>query len=80
MLVDHINRMSESEQKTLWLQINKDRLSLLAKEIDKSVISHSLTTAEIDEMISEAKNARANRGRPAGDGKHLNYPAIHLAA
>ena len=47
--------MSESEQKLLWLQINKEKSSSLAKEIDSLVVPHNLSIAEIDELINEAR-------------------------
>ena len=55
LLIDDIQKMSESEQKLLWLQINKEKLSALAKELDNSVTPHNLSQDEITEMISEAK-------------------------
>jgi len=59
MLIDDINKMSESEQKLLWLQINKEKISALAKEIDTSVSPYNLSTGEIDTLINEArKNGR----------------------
>ncbi len=62
LLVDDINKMSESEQKVLWVQINKDKLSSYAKELDASVIPHNLSAPEIDLLISEARK----------NGKHKN--------
>ncbi len=56
MLVDNINKMSESEQKLLWIQINKEKLSTLAKEIDISVTQNNFSEGQIDEMIKEARN------------------------
>jgi hypothetical protein len=55
LLVDDINKMSESQQKLLWLQINKDKVSALSEELDDSVTSHSLSQGEIDSLINEAK-------------------------
>lgn len=55
LLVDNISKMSTSEQKLLWMQLNKKRISALAKEIDASVTSHTLSSKEIDELIAEAK-------------------------
>ena len=62
MLVDDINKMSESEQKALWVQINRDKLANLAKEIDASVTPHNFNDAEIDALIHEAmKNGRSKK-------------------
>jgi hypothetical protein len=55
MLVDDINKMSEAEQKVLWLRLNKERLSTLTKAIDKGTANHNLSDQEIDTLISEAK-------------------------
>lgn len=55
LLVDDINKMSESEQKVLWIQLNKEKLSAYAKEIDTSVVPHNLSATEIDALITEAR-------------------------
>jgi len=55
MLIDDINKMSESEQKLLWIQINKEKISTLAKELDASVVPNNLSTGEIDMLINEAR-------------------------
>jgi hypothetical protein len=61
LLVDDINRMSESEQKALWLQINKEKVISLSKAIDSSVVPHSLSGDEIDELIIEARKYARNK-------------------
>ncbi len=55
LLVDDIRGMNESEQKLLWMEINKKKLSSLAKEIDNSVKPHNFTADEIDAMINDAR-------------------------
>ncbi len=55
LLVDDINQMSEPEQKSLWIQINKQKLSFLAKEIDNTVAQHNYSAKEVDAIIKEAK-------------------------
>lgn len=55
LLVDDINKMSEAEQKLLWLQINKDKVSSLAKEIDNATNQHNFSSEEIDALIIEAR-------------------------
>ncbi len=55
LLVDDINKMTESEQKVLWMNINKEKLSVLANEIDASVPSHNFSALEIDSLINEAR-------------------------
>lgn len=55
LLVDNISRMSVSEQKLLWMQLNQDKLATLAREIDVSSPSNNLSSEDIDALISEAK-------------------------
>ena len=55
LLIDDISKMSASEQKLLWMKINKERLSTFAKELDASVVPHNLSAEEVDELILEAK-------------------------
>ncbi len=55
LLVDNISRMSVSEQKLLWMQLNQNKLNALAREIDANVPAHILSSADIDALISEAK-------------------------
>ncbi len=55
LLVDDIRNMSPSKQKLLWIQLNKEKLSSLAKELDASVAPNNLTGAEIDALINEAR-------------------------
>ncbi len=58
MLVDDISRMSVSEQKLLWMQLHKEKLGTLARELDASVPTHQLSATDIDSLITEArKNA-----------------------
>ncbi len=62
LLIDNINKMSESEQKALWLQINKEKIGFFAKEIDASVTQHNFNDSEIDNLINEAiKNGRGKK-------------------
>ena len=55
LLVDNISQMSVSEQKLLWMQLNKKKISALATEIKQSVTPHNLSGDEIDTLIAEAK-------------------------
>jgi len=55
LLVDDINKMTEPEQKLLWLQINLEKLSSAAKKLDASVAPHNLSADEIDALITEAR-------------------------
>jgi hypothetical protein len=55
LLVDDISRMSASQQKLLWMQINKKKLTALSRELDSSVVPHNLSSDEIDTLIAEAK-------------------------
>ncbi len=63
LLVDDINKMSESRQKLLWLQIHEEKVSSLAKELDATVTPHNLLPGEIDSLIKEArKHGRKKKG------------------
>ena len=63
LLIDDINKMTASEQKLLWMKINKKKLSTYAKELDASVVPHNLSADEIDELIREArKNGKQKKG------------------
>lgn len=55
LLVDNIRNMSAPAQKLLWMQLNKEKLSSFATEIDARVTPNNLTTSEIDSLILEAK-------------------------
>jgi hypothetical protein len=55
LLVDDINKMSESRQKLLWLQIHEEKVSSLAQALDASVKPHNLTPEEIDAIIKDAR-------------------------
>jgi hypothetical protein len=63
LLVDDIHKMSASEQKLLWMQLNQKKLSSLAKALDASVVPHNLSQEEIDALITEAKqHGRKKKG------------------
>lgn len=63
LLIDDISRMSASQQKLLWMDLNKKKLSILAGELDKSVPPNNLLQADIDQLINEAKkNGRKKKG------------------
>jgi len=62
LLVDDINKMSESEQKALWIQINREKLSSLAKGIDISVSTHNFSAKQIDGLLSEARKNGKRKG------------------
>jgi hypothetical protein len=55
LLVDSIAGMSASAQKVLWMQLNKEKLSSYATELDARVTPNNLTASEIDSLILEAK-------------------------
>ena len=56
LLVDDISKMSEPEQKLLWLQLNKEKVSTLAQTLDAAVAPHNLSATDIDNLITEARN------------------------
>ena len=59
----NISRMSASKQKLLWIQLNKNKLTTLAKQLDNTVAAHHLSTADIDQLINEAKkNGKKKKG------------------
>jgi hypothetical protein len=63
LLIDDISRMSASQQKLLWMDLNKKKLSVLAGELDKSVPPNNLLQADFDQLINEAKkNGRKKKG------------------
>jgi hypothetical protein len=49
--------MTDSEQKVLWIQANKEMLSEYAKKIDASVVLHNLSEDEINPLITEARKS-----------------------
>ncbi len=55
LLVDDINKMTESEQKVLWLRINKEKISPFAKELDAAVVPNNVSVDEIGNLISEVR-------------------------
>lgn len=55
LLVDNIRKMSLSEQKLLWLQLNKQKISELAREIDVETSPNNLTEDEINTLVKEAR-------------------------
>jgi|GEM_PF-982550 len=55
LLVDNISKMSPSEQKLLWMQLNKRKLTAFAHQLDSTVAPHHLSLDEIDILIDEAK-------------------------
>lgn len=62
LLVDNISRMSLSEQKLLWMNLNKKNISDLAKEIDSSTRSDNLPEDEVVALVKEARtNARKKK-------------------
>ena len=61
LLVDDINKMTETEQKLLWMQINKEKISSFAKKLDESVLPHNFSAGEIDELINEARKYAHNK-------------------
>jgi hypothetical protein len=57
LLVDDISKMSPSEQKLLWMKLNKDKLTSLAKEMDTKTSPGNLS---VEEVASVVKKARKN--------------------
>lgn len=55
LLVDSISKMSLSEQKLLWIKLNRKKLLAKAKEIDMSICPNNLTDDEINTLVKEAR-------------------------
>ena len=55
LLVDDIRNMSASQQKLLWVQLNKEKISSLAQDIDAAVVPNNLSASAIDSLIREAR-------------------------
>lgn len=55
LLVDNISKMSLSEQKLLWMKLNKEKIAELAREIDAGASPDNLTEEEINTLVKEAR-------------------------
>ncbi len=55
LLIDNIRKMSISEQKLLWMKLNKDKISKLAREIDAGTSPNNLTQDEINTLVKESR-------------------------
>ena len=62
LLVDDINRMSESEQKLLWLQINRERLSSLANNMNIGIYYTRILEGETNATMVEDELNRVLAG------------------
>ena len=56
LLVDDISKMTPSEQKLLWIELNKEKLHSIARELDSSIEPNNLTDEEIAKLVKEARN------------------------
>jgi hypothetical protein len=64
LLVDNISKMSLSEQKLLWMKLNKEKIAELAREIDAGSSPDTLTDNEINMLVREARsNVRKKKTR-----------------
>lgn len=55
LLVDDISKMSASEQKLLWIKLNKEKLTVLAKGIDAKAQPSNLSDGEIASLVKKAR-------------------------
>jgi hypothetical protein len=55
LLVDSIAKMTPSEQKLLWIELNEKKLSALAEDLDKSIVPNSLDDEQIAQLVKEAR-------------------------
>lgn len=55
LLVDNISKMSISEQKLLWMKLNREKIMELARELNASVLPNNLTENEINTLVKEAR-------------------------
>lgn len=58
LLVDKISKMSRSEHKSLWMKLNREKISELAQEIDAGTSSNNLTEDKINTLIKEARKKK----------------------
>jgi hypothetical protein len=63
LLVDNISKMSISEQKLLWIELNKCKIGELAKEIDSETVKNSLTEEEVVSLVKKKLVSMAVRKR-----------------
>lgn len=62
LLIDDIIKLSPSGRKLLWMELNKEKLKIFAREIDQAVIPHQYSSADLDALIAEAKKSSKNKG------------------
>jgi len=55
LLVDDISKMTPSEQKLLWIKLNKEKLSSLAKGIDSKSSSDNITDEKVAALVKKAR-------------------------
>jgi len=61
LLIDNIQQMSEAEQKTLWVQINSDKVGAFARELDAATVPHNFSDTAIATLITEALSNAKNK-------------------
>jgi hypothetical protein len=57
LLVDDISKMSASEQKRLWIKLNKKKLAVLAKGIDAKTQPSDLLDEQIASLVKRARGS-----------------------
>jgi hypothetical protein len=63
LLVDDISKMSLSEQKLLWMKLNKEKLTSLAKEMDTKAGPGGLSDEQVASLVKKArKNGKKKKG------------------
>ena len=56
LLIDDISKMTPSEQKLLWIELNKEKLHGIASELDNSIKQNNLSDEDIATLVREARN------------------------
>lgn len=55
LLVDDISKMTPPEQKLLWIKLNKEKLTSLAKGIDAKAKPSGLSDEDISSLVKKAR-------------------------
>ncbi len=62
LLVDDISKMSASEQRLLWMKLNKEKLTSLAKEMDTKTIPGNLLDEQVASLVRKARTNGKKKG------------------
>ncbi|WEK36326.1 MAG: hypothetical protein P0Y53_02330 [Candidatus Pseudobacter hemicellulosilyticus] len=62
LLVDSITKLSASEQKLLWMELNKQKIKTFAYELDQNIVPHDYTAEGLDALIAEVRKNGRKKG------------------